>query len=1696
MKRLLVAAMVVSTVLSPTFVSGTLKAESKEAAGADDVQKPPVLVGNIDVDVPLNIPMYANKGEKTGLFFTFARGEESYLEIEFGNDSVNGTFDVAGSEVAYEITVNHGGNGMITGYHVTLKGVPANHKYTISLNGKGYASTTKEVDLSGYHKSLSFPNDSVFLVGDVNDDKQVNEEDYQAVLKAIDSDSEVVKYDLNRDKRIDIEDLNIVAQNVGVKPAEAQEQITVAIIDTSGVDSTVTTDSENELTEESKNVDLDALFSDSEKTTTIGFKEPEAIITEDNPITLALELPEVVKMSKVEIVAPESDAGISAGILIVEDSKGRTKEFPFSPSVKSRARDAQKETIQIDLGEQIAVKKITIKVTGTKKESNLVEIAKVEFVNDVYEEIPEKEIDYPKNVKAIAGNGTIDISWDEVLNVHEYEVKYEFTNAKGGKESKTVKTKELNLKLEGLANFTTYKISVQSLSAGWQSGYGEVVTATPFSTTKPSAPENLKAKSEYRAFQLSWSPSKETTSYNLYYRLQGQEEFVKLSNLKTTSYHLENVENGKYEFYVTAVNTIGESEPAKTITAETSDLVPTEPYKYKLINSSNGFDELSEHIEDVTYNYPSVTPNYDKFDIVDNDPGSYWGINGMDGGGHSGSDIGPIVVFDKEYTMKEVVIVPAYNQKYSFTAAQIYAWDSNGIKITDIKTTLSQRKDGNGNTYYVAIFNKPITTKKIEVNVGYTQASSDKSDTIRISEMMFYEYSSIEKDIDSLFIDDYHLTLHSDVDEKMLDKLTADLEVKDPKSGEKHPRYENLLKDIKYARELLVDQPELSELFTVDRKVNGAGDNELRFEMSLSDYQPLGLSAKAGEEISIYVGAESGIADYGVELVVTQYQGSPYAWKQVIPLNKGKNVISIPSIIQTKEETGGSLYIRYTKAAPTGADSIKQVKLRIVGGTKIPFLNLSQVSEENKKAAVATYVADLKTYVDDTLPDIYGSSFDSNTSVLNTTEIMNDKTLLSLPADAVYNVLKGKTEKEQIDILLENDKALNQMMQMSYNLEGLSDSSSASKKNKIPKTRANFRYATMIPGAGMYATSYHMGFTYGSTGGLVTGTPSKEQSDGSYAGGKLYGWGVVHELGHVLDQRDVNRQEISNNLFPLFAQKLEGKAETRVAEREEQVYAKVTSGAVGGFDANTGLAMYWQLHLAYDTEPVTPTNVSAFYKKYFTQLRNSTTTGVNRDDLMIRTASDAAGKDLSDFFTKWGFVVSDQTKEYLKKYEKETRNIEYINDAASNYRVAKKQGMAKDTVVQADLVEDKEDSDYKSVTLNLSTSKDKDAILGYEIKRNGKVVDFVKVDKNAEKTQYIDRLDSMNNRVVSYEVTAYDYLLNETETVTIAPFKIKHDGTIGKKQWTMTSNVDADQVEEGSDKDNTRLDVLKNNDFKDVYKGQTQAKPAIPAYDDIPAQPAKPAEDVTFNIDLNKEQLLSGIKFTAAIEDGNLAENTPTGYKVYTSKNNTDWELVANGTLEFTAQKPTTTIYFSPTGDVSENQLGVFDAHYVKVVFNTKTVELAEIDLFAPPGDNVELIENGIGILKDDYIYDEKNNQKIPKGSLVFNGKYRGNPAFNAIVLLDENEELVVGTNEEAGSIFMAQLPKEGELYEVSDGNWIYWIEPEGLDMDNLPKQVYVKLYRVENATTLEGQRLVSDTLKVTLPDELPIIEFTKGQVK
>ncbi len=76
-----------------------------------------------------------------------------------------------------------------------------------------------------------------------------------------------------------------------------------------------------------------------------------------------------------------------------------------------------------------------------------------------------------------------------------------------------------------------------------------------------------------------------------------------------------------------------------------------------------------------------------------------------------------------------------------------------------------------------------------------------------------------------------------------------------------------------------------------------------------------------------------------------------------------------------------------------------------------------------------------------------------------------------------------------------------------------------------------------------------------------------------------------------------------------------------------------------------------------------------------------------------------------------------------------------------------------------------------------------------------------------------------------------------------------------------------------------------------------------------------------------------------------------------------------------------------------------------------------------------------------------------------------------------------------AQQIILADVAAEGLVQNVYNGTWIYWIEP-GQQASLKNSRVRAELYRVNDALTNEGQRLVSDSLSVEVPGTLPVINI------
>ncbi|MDK0834702.1 NPCBM/NEW2 domain-containing protein [Clostridium perfringens] len=486
---------------------------------------------------------------------------------------------------------------------------------------------------------------------------------------------------------------------------------------------------------------------------------------------------------------------------------------------------------------------------------------------------------------------------------------------------------------------------------------------------------------------------------------------------------------------------------------------------------------------------------------------------------------------------------------------------------------------------------------------------------------------------------------------------------------------------------------------------------------NFQDWQITGLSARAGDKITVYVDVAEG--DPTPTLLykqsLTQHGGATN-----FQLKPGKNEITIPEInyesngIPKDVIQGGDLFFTNYKS-----DSQKRApKVRIEGASKYPVFILGKSDENEVMKELEAYVEKIKAEPN-TTPNIFAVSSNKSLEFVQATYALD------------WYKKNNKTPKytaEQWD----------QYIADAMGFWGFDNS-------KDVNSDFNFRIMPMVKNLS--------GGVFMNAGNGVIGIRPGNQ-DAILAANK--GWGVAHELGHNFDTGGRTIVEVTNNMMPLF---FESKFKTKTRITDQNIWENNTYPKVGLDDYSNNelynkadsthlaqLAPLWQLYL-YD---------NTFYGKFERQFRERDFGNKNREDIYkswVVAASDAMELDLTEFFARHGIRVDDKVKEDLAKYPKPDKKIYYLNDLAMNY---KGDGFTDNAKVSVS-------TSGSNGNIKLSFSIDdenKDNILGYEIRRDGKYVGFTSNDS------FVDTKSNLDEDGV-YVVTPYDRKLNTLKPIEV-----------------------------------------------------------------------------------------------------------------------------------------------------------------------------------------------------------------------------------------------------------------------------------------------------------------------------------------
>ena len=1540
----------------------------------------------------------------------------------------------------------------VTSVEVQFTGLSAeanDNQYNLAFTGTGFQSYHSEgLILSDYSRGIIIgTGDNTFTYGDLNGDGRVDEADVAVVKGNLDTNNSLA--DLNGDGVVDISDLAIITMASGAT-GEAQTYQTSAIlskvVDIAGA--------EEGLVGTIQNGELASLFTDNGETVQLAANEGETQIVLPIPLTAK----EGVEVEQVEIVSSTAYP-VEKGVVEVETVNGDLFQVPFDESTPDgvyaiQTRDDGRKVVTISLGTRVPVKKITIRVDIVDNQEIVVE--QIKFHKDILPENPVKENTKVQNVKAQAGAEQVTLSWDTFPNITGYKVYY---GTSQNQMTHTLETDRTSCTISNLENLKTYYFAVAPISTAgdqkWEGGKSDVVTATPQPASVPDKPDNVTVTPKDTMLQVTWKPGKDTQYSKVQYRVKGQDEFVVLDGQFQSSTYITGLENGvTYEVQVFGVNIRGNGPVSLTAegTPEQEDIeAPDLPTVNRL-----------DHSVIVSATYP--TNNTDTKVSQGQLPGAVY-----DGDYHTGwvattwwLDKKFTFQFDQPYEMNYFIYVPNLGldtqnnsgNRYRdyFTAFELWL---NGEKVDESKVSFEKVDD---NSYFIVKFPRTTVT-----SLTVQPKQWDGAGNMSLVEVAFYQYDGLADSIDAMFANGSHTALAAGVDQATIDALRQ-------KASNVDAYYVDravLLDELDNAQQLINGE----ELMVRAGFASRSGAADQKYGQTASALQPLGISALSNQAISIYV---EGLGD-GETATLVQWQQYSEAGAETkrYTLQNGRNRIYLNQIGNSGSgERGGSLYIEYSGSNADALElQIRDTSDQKTVVTEIPMLNIDPTqwygkSEEERKSLIRVYVQALQDYV-------AGLSFPNDssrrTNIRNVTEIATPSVLLSLPADQVLSGLGGTTAsvEDATSKLYNAICAWEQLLFLMNKTQGIIGADTDFASYQYPmETRQNIHFSRMFSGAFMFAAGSYVGIDFNETRAMVTGYPVELTGSGSGIDGDdlngLYGWGIAHEIGHNMDK--IGYAEITNNIYSLVAQTADTGdmvGQSRLEGMYQSIFNKVALGKPGqAGDVFTQLGMYWQLHLAYDEagSPFDGSGALDFYNAFFSKWKTGAHSDApSKDDRIALIAAEVTGKNLTEFFTRWGMELSEATITTLKGYGEEPRNIWYLNDQSRRDRL---NGETKAELAAALTAAVENENQVK---LTITVSGDASRVQGYEILRNGTPVAFLMGNGKSAQT-YLDTVGAANHMVFTYSVRVIDTLGYEVDQAEAAQVRISYDVTLDASLYDIS--------EYGLNQDTN-----------------------------------------TKNIQITAKD--GGVLTTSGLKI--IGSSIPTDGNYTVTITTTDGRSVVAKSDRFSnsqSEDSFLTYWNKPGTDATDTRIWIYDAVSIVISGMPADVSTSNIQLLSYPGDNIAFTEGAsIGVLGEDYTYDLGDGQTevIKAGTVVITGSYRGDPMYNSVRLKAQMQSMKPGSSEvpvvteqtlSGETILFAEIPDDGAVSTISDGFFVFIPE----DQESF-KQVnedhgdnhaagnlvmialQAQMWRAEDIYG-NNPRMTSDTLFISVPryDSMPAI--------
>lgn len=460
------------------------------------------------------------------------------------------------------------------------------------------------------------------------------------------------------------------------------------------------------------------------------------------------------------------------------------------------------------------------------------------------------------------------------------------------------------------------------------------------------------------------------------------------------------------------------------------------------------------------------------------------------------------------------------------------------------------------------------------------------------------------------------------------------------------------------------------------------------FSFKLNNYQLTGVAYNPGAPFTVTVEAGKGVPTPSLVFAQNWYQSGESSYNTV-KLRNGVNRIYAPS-----DSEPGVLYI--------ANDYNVSVKVTIAGGYTYPVY-----------AAGQTDLAAFKAEVSARYTQIREGNSDSMIAYPDIVDLVSERNLITSTVTGAKSVFVDKGA-DPAETLENYDKALSYM----YELVGFDNSD---EKNRIPTNRMHTR-ANDVP-LPFHATSGYI---------MLTGASSQYDVLSPTA---AYGWGLLHEMGHVLDNKSISYPETTNNYYVLRTMEhfsvrgadrltAEGRYNTLFGEFSSQQqlqfqHSAITADTIHELGIWSRLAMMEQLEMYFNKHFP---EKGSFFGNITRQARNHPLSGVgfqeyNFNDIIVHAAN-VYGVDIRNHFKIQGmdYAISYQAEKKLGEINRTTplqtlpAYLKYMNASYAAY-----QGSGFGEGVTAEITEVTEKGDKNLI--KVSGNAEADALAGYELYR-------------------------------------------------------------------------------------------------------------------------------------------------------------------------------------------------------------------------------------------------------------------------------------------------------------------------------------------------------------------------------------------